>query len=91
MLFGQVPILLIFPKNQWLLQESSNYEETHDISDLLLYWGGDERGGASGPKQDMPICVPIATQASHAVGIASALKLQKKPQAVLCTLGGWTP
>lgn len=59
----------------------------HKIEDLLLYWGGDERGSASGPKQDMPICVPIATQASHAVGIASALKIQKKQQAVLCTLG----
>ena len=59
----------------------------HKISDLLLYWGGDERGGTSGPKQDMPVCVPIATQASHAVGIASALKIQKKQQAVLCTLG----
>jgi pyruvate dehydrogenase E1 component alpha subunit len=35
----------------------------------------------------MPICVPIATQASHAVGIASAFKIQHKKQAVLCTLG----
>lgn len=58
---------------------------------LLLYWGGDERGSAyvakAGSALDMPICVPIATQASHAVGIASALKIQQKRQAVLCTLG----
>ncbi len=57
---------------------------------LLLYWGGDERGSAyssSEGKFDMPICVPIATQASHAVGIASAFKIQQKKQAVLCTLG----
>lgn len=59
----------------------------HDISDLLLYWGGDERGSTSGPAQDMPLCVPIATQASHAVGIASAMKIRKQNQAVLCTLG----
>lgn len=63
----------------------------HLIEHLLLYWGGDERGSAYIAKQgsalDMPICVPIATQASHAVGIASALKIQQKPQAVLCTLG----
>ncbi len=58
---------------------------------LLLYWGGDERGSAYGPRDrsqlDMPVCVPIATQASHAVGIASAFKIQQKKQAVLCTLG----
>jgi len=59
----------------------------HKISDLFLYWGGDERGSHSGPVQGMPVCVPIATQASHAVGIAAALKIQKKQQAVLCTLG----
>ncbi len=63
----------------------------HLIEHLLLYWGGDERGSAyvakEGSEIDMPICVPIATQASHAVGIASALKIQQKPQAVLCTLG----
>jgi 2-oxoisovalerate dehydrogenase E1 component alpha subunit len=63
----------------------------HLMEHLLLYWGGDERGSAFTAKEgcviDMPICVPIATQASHAVGIASALKIQQKPQAVLCTLG----
>jgi 2-oxoisovalerate dehydrogenase E1 component alpha subunit len=63
----------------------------HLMEHLLLYWGGDERGSAYVAKEgsaiDMPICVPIATQASHAVGIASALKIQQKPQAVLCTLG----
>jgi 2-oxoisovalerate dehydrogenase E1 component alpha subunit len=63
----------------------------HLMEHLLLYWGGDERGSAFTAKEgsviDMPICVPIATQASHAVGIASALKIQQKNQAVLCTLG----
>jgi len=63
----------------------------HLIEHLLLYWGGDERGSAykpiNGSEFDMPICVPIATQASHAVGIASAFKIQQKKQAVLCTLG----
>jgi pyruvate dehydrogenase E1 component alpha subunit len=63
----------------------------HLMEHLLLYWGGDERGSGftaqNGSAIDMPICVPIATQASHAVGIASALKIQQKPQAVLCTLG----
>ncbi|ASP39365.1 pyruvate dehydrogenase (acetyl-transferring) E1 component subunit alpha [Bacterioplanes sanyensis] len=57
------------------------------MHELLLYWGGDERGSAGGPAQDFPICVPIATQCGHAVGAARALQLQNKPQAVVCTLG----
>ncbi|MBI4095471.1 MAG: pyruvate dehydrogenase (acetyl-transferring) E1 component subunit alpha [DPANN group archaeon] len=54
----------------------------------LLYWMGDERG------QQIPeninnfmICVPVATQLPHAVGMAYALKYQKKKSAVLVYLG----
>lgn len=55
----------------------------------LLYWDGDERGsdfqGTS--RKDFPICVPIATQTTQAVGVAMALKMHKETHAVLCTLG----
>ena len=45
------------------------------MTDVLLYWGGDERGMAfARPAQDFPICVPIATHAPHAVGVAFAIK-----------------
>ncbi|GGY33999.1 pyruvate dehydrogenase E1 component subunit alpha [Bacterioplanes sanyensis] len=57
------------------------------MKDILLYWGGDERGSAAGPQQDFPVCVPIATQCGHAVGAAKALQLQGRSQAVACTLG----
>ena len=59
----------------------------HKMSDLLLYWGGDERGSASGPKQDFPICVPIATQITHAAGAAAALKIKGQDQIALVTIG----
>ncbi|NVK37257.1 MAG: pyruvate dehydrogenase (acetyl-transferring) E1 component subunit alpha [Gammaproteobacteria bacterium] len=59
----------------------------HKLSDLLLYWGGDERGSAHGPKQDFPICVPIATQITHAAGAAAALKIQNKNQLAVVTIG----
>jgi pyruvate dehydrogenase E1 component alpha subunit len=46
------------------------------MSEILLYWSGDERGsayaGPDAPKQDFPICVPSATHAPQAVGVASA-------------------
>lgn len=62
----------------------------------LQYWGGDERGSDFAPEdspipsRDLPFCVPIATQCTHAVGVASALKIQGNHEAalVMCGDGG---
>lgn len=58
----------------------------------LQYWGGDERGSvfhqADGtPSEDLPICVPIATQITHAAGIAAAFKLRNQPRVAVVTIG----
>lgn len=56
--------------------------------ELLRYWSGNERGSDyQGPREDFPICVPIATQIGHAVGAAAAFKLRKQPK-VAVTMGG---
>ena len=56
--------------------------------EILLYWGGDERGSDfAGPRRDFPICVPVATQALHAVGVALAMKLKGEPRAAVCMIG----
>lgn len=56
--------------------------------DLLLYWGGDERGSDfSGPAEDFPICVPVGTQAAHAAGVALALQLRHESRVAVCALG----
>ncbi|HEU4618455.1 MAG TPA: thiamine pyrophosphate-dependent dehydrogenase E1 component subunit alpha, partial [Gammaproteobacteria bacterium] len=58
------------------------------MTDLLLYWGGDERGMAyARPAHDFPICVPIATHATQAVGVAYAMKHRRERRAVVCALG----
>ena len=58
------------------------------MTELLLYWGGDERGmDYVGPREDFPVCVPIATHVPHAVGVACAMKLRKQPRVAVCTLG----
>jgi pyruvate dehydrogenase E1 component alpha subunit len=45
--------------------------------ELLLYWGGDERGSDfADAKNDFPYCVPIATQCLHAAGAAMAFQLR---------------
>ncbi len=58
------------------------------LSDILLYWGGDERGMCYAvPVQDFPICVPVASQAPHAVGVAYAMQYRKEPRVAVCVLG----
>ena len=47
------------------------------MTEILLYWGGDERGSDyAGPRNDFPMCVPIATQCLHAAGAAMAFQLR---------------
>ena len=59
--------------------------------DLLLYWGGDERGsawqGSDAPREDFPVCVPVGTQAAHAAGVALAIRRRGETRAALCALG----
>ncbi|MDT8409419.1 MAG: pyruvate dehydrogenase (acetyl-transferring) E1 component subunit alpha [Wenzhouxiangellaceae bacterium] len=58
------------------------------MSDVLMYWGGDERGNDfSGPKHDFPWCVPIATQCLHAAGAALAYKLHGQPRVAVSVVG----
>lgn len=57
-------------------------------TELLLYWGGDERGNyfANAP-HDFPNCVPVGSQAPHAAGAALAIKLRHEDRAVVCIFG----
>ncbi len=56
--------------------------------ELLLYWGGDERGSDFAvPRADFPISVPVASHVPHAVGVALAMKLRRESRAALCIVG----
>ena len=60
------------------------------MREMLLYWGGDERGGdfaAARARVDFRVCVPIATQALHACGVASAFKSRGEARVALTTCG----
>jgi pyruvate dehydrogenase E1 component alpha subunit len=58
------------------------------LLELLLYWGGDERGSDfAGPRADFPVAVPIASQCLHAVGVAYAFKLRREPRVAVCVSG----
>jgi len=65
----------------------SHYIHAHEI---LLYWGGDERGTCYKDEragQDFPIAVPIATQILHAAGVATAIKLRGEKRCVMTEIG----
>jgi pyruvate dehydrogenase E1 component alpha subunit len=58
------------------------------MSEVLLYWGGDERGNDfAGPRKDFPFCVPIATQCLHAAGAAMAMQMRGEPYCAVSTNG----
>src|SRR5712675_1672389 len=58
------------------------------MEEILLFWGGDERGSlSSGPAHDFPYCIPVASQAPHAAGVAYAFKFRKEPRVAVCLFG----
>lgn len=57
-------------------------------TELLLYWGGDERGSDfSGPREDFPVCIPVASHVPHAAGVALAMQLRGEKRAAVCIFG----
>lgn len=58
------------------------------IRELLLFWGGDERGcDFAGPREDFPVCIPVGSHAPHAAGVALALQIRGEARAAVCMLG----
>ncbi|RDI38961.1 pyruvate dehydrogenase (acetyl-transferring) E1 component subunit alpha [Aquicella lusitana] len=57
------------------------------LSQILLYWGGDERGNVFADSEDFPFSVPVGSQPLHAAGAAYAVKYHKEKRAVLATCG----
>ena len=58
------------------------------MSDVLLYWGGDERGNDfEKSREDFAWCVPIGTQALHAAGAAMAFKIRGEKRCALAFIG----
>lgn len=57
----------------------------------MLYWGGSEAGNQIPPNvNDLPICVPIASQCQYGMGLAWGCKLRSKGRvcATFCGDGG---
>lgn len=58
------------------------------MRDILLYWGGDERGTLyTHNPADFPFCVPIASQLPHAAGAAMAFAIRGQPRCAVAFIG----
>ena len=69
-------------------EQAAQFARGVTMTEVLLYWGGDERGSDFAvPREDFPACVPIASQACHAVGVATAFKLRDEPRVAVCACG----
>lgn len=88
-------VAYVLRKDDWLVP---SFRETAallwrgwPISTWLLYWGGYEAGNVVPPGiNDLPACVPIASQCQYGMGIAWGCKLrgQQRVCATFCGDGG---
>ncbi len=71
---------------------AAQFQRGVKMSEILAYWGGDERGSQFGAcSEDLPICVPIASQCLHAAGVAFSFKYRQEDRvAVVCIGDGGT-
>ncbi len=67
---------------------AAQFQRGVKMSEILAYWGGDERGSQFAcESEDLPICVPIASQCLHAAGVAFAFQYRKQARVAVVCLG----
>lgn len=67
---------------------AAQFQRGVKMSEILAYWGGDERGSQFAcNSEDLPICVPIASQCLHAAGVAFAFKYREEKRVALVCIG----
>ena len=58
------------------------------LLDMLLYWGGDERGTRyQNTPQDFPFCICIGSQMPHAAGVALAMQIRGESRCAVACIG----
>ncbi|AUM11763.1 pyruvate dehydrogenase (acetyl-transferring) E1 component subunit alpha [Ketobacter alkanivorans] len=69
--------------------QATQYLRGVPLEQQMQYWGGNEWGNhfTGVAAQDFPNCVPIATQVTHAAGVASAIKIRGEKRCALVTCG----
>ena len=83
---------VVMRKEDWIVhsfrEPGSFYHRGWPLECVLRFWGGYEEGAVPPDGvNDLPIAIPIATQVSHAMGIAWAMRIRGSEQVVLCYCG----
>lgn len=69
-------------------EQSAQFWRGVTLKEVFLYWGGDERGSNfAGPREDLPVCIPVASHFPHAAGVALAFQLRNEPRVAVCIAG----
>jgi pyruvate dehydrogenase E1 component alpha subunit len=84
--------VICMDKEDWVVpafrEPGAFYHRGWPLETVLKFWGGYEEGCEPPPGvNDLPIAVPIASQIPHAMGLAWAMKIRGKKNAVLCYFG----
>lgn len=67
---------------------AAQFQRGVKMAEILAYWGGDERGSQfECDSDDLPICVPIASQCLHAAGVAFAFKHRNQKRVAVVSIG----
>lgn len=67
---------------------AAQFQRGVKMSEILNFWGGNEQGSNYRcASQDLPICVPIASQCLHAAGIAFAFKYRSQARVAVACIG----
>lgn len=90
---AQVGAGFALDKNDWFVpsfrEETINLVRGADRAKLVQGWRGDTRAFQGDPAtaRDLPVAIPIGSQALHAVGIAWASKIKGDNNATICFFG----
>ena len=58
------------------------------LREILQFWGGDERGSCfTAQPRDFPVSITVGAHATHAVGVAHAMRYRREANAVVCVFG----
>lgn len=72
----------VLKKDDWLVpsfrETAAMFWRGWPMEKIILWWGGHEEGATIPPGvNDLPLCVPVATQCLHAMGIAWGAKMRQ--------------
>ncbi len=88
---AQVSVAYAMAKTDWLVpcfrENGIIISLGAKMEEILLAFGGDERGMRFSNLNILPIAIPIATQLLHGVGVAWAMQKRKEKNAVVTVFG----